>query len=167
VRASPKRRIAREVHDELGQALSVLKIDVRCLGDAVNGDDLGLREQIEAIAGGPDATVQAVRKICSELRPATLYHFGLPAAVEWQAREFQKKTGIECVTDLGTEDLDLDHDLGLAVFRMFQEALTNIMRHACADEGCGCRRHSGLNLRPGFHQARRTARRIRIARFLC
>jgi PAS domain S-box-containing protein len=132
-REEERKRIAREVHDELGQALSVLKIDVRCLGDTVNGDNGPLREQIEAIAGGLDVTVQTVRKICAELRPAMLYHFGLPAAIEWQAREFQKKTGIECTVELGSEEMDLDHEVGLAVFRMFQEALTNIMRHAGAD----------------------------------
>lgn len=131
-REEERKRIAREVHDELGQALSALKIDVKCLGDALIDNNPALRNQIDAIAGGLDATVQTVRKICTELRPAILYHFGLPAAIEWQAKEFEKKTGIRCSVNLRLKEVDLDHDFSTAVFRMFQETLTNVMRHARA-----------------------------------
>jgi PAS domain S-box-containing protein len=132
-REEERKRIAREVHDELGQALSVLKIDVRCLGDALpSGDTAALKEQLESIARSLDTTVQKVREICAELRPAILYHFGLPAAIEWQVKEFQKKSGIECRLEVGMNELELDHDPALALYRMLQEGLTNIMRHAGA-----------------------------------
>ncbi|MGD0657038.1 MAG: PAS domain-containing sensor histidine kinase [Syntrophorhabdales bacterium] len=131
-REEERKRIAREVHDELGQALSVLKIDVKCLRDAV-GDNGTLQNQIDGIAEGLDVTVQSVRRICTELRPAILDHFGLPAAIEWQAKEFERRTGIECYVNLEPEEMDLDHDFSMAVFRMFQETLTNVVRHAGAD----------------------------------
>ena len=131
-REEERKRIAREVHDELGQALSVLKIDVKCLRDAV-GDNETLQNQIDGIAEGLDVTVQSVRRICTELRPAILDHFGLPAAIEWQAKEFERRTGIECYVNLEPEEMDLDHDFSIAVFRMFQETLTNVVRHAGAD----------------------------------
>jgi PAS domain S-box-containing protein len=131
-REEERKRIAREVHDELGQALSVLKIDVKCLRDAV-GDNETLQNQIDGIAEGLDVTVQSVRRICTELRPAILDHFGLPAAIEWQAKEFERRTGIECYVNLEPEEMDLDHDFSMAVFRMFQETLTNVVRHAGAD----------------------------------
>ena len=131
-REEERKRIAREVHDELGQALSVLKIDVKCLGDAVGDSNQALQKQIDEIAEGLDVTVQTVRKILTELRPTILYHFGLPAAIEWQAKEFEKKTGITCLVALEPEEMELDHDFSIAVFRMFQETLTNIVRHADA-----------------------------------
>jgi signal transduction histidine kinase len=133
-REEERKRIAREVHDELGQALSALKIDVKCLGDALTDHNPALQNQIDAIAEGLDATVQTVRKICTELRPAILYHFGLPAAIEWQAKEFEKKTGIKCSVKLRLKEVDLDHDFSTAVFRMFQETLTNVVRHARATQ---------------------------------
>ena len=132
-REEERKRIAREVHDELGQALSVLKIDVKCLRDAVGDNNLVLQKQIDGIAEGLDVTVQSVRRICTELRPAILDHFGLPAAIEWQAKEFERRTAIECYVSLEPEEMDLDHDFSMAVFRMFQETLTNVVRHAGAD----------------------------------
>jgi len=106
-REEERKRIAREVHDELGQALSVLKIDVKCLRDAV-GDNETLQNQIDGIAEGLDVTVQSVRRICTELRPAILDHFGLPAAIEWQAKEFERRTGIECYVNLEPEEMGAD-----------------------------------------------------------
>jgi PAS domain S-box-containing protein len=131
-REEERQRIAREVHDELGQALSVLKIDAKCLADAIGEANPGFRSQTLAIADGLDAVVQTVRTICTELRPAVLYHFGLAAAIEWQAKEFEKKTGIRCLLSLPAEEAALDHDFGTAVFRILQEALTNVVRHAAA-----------------------------------
>lgn len=131
-REEERQRIAREVHDELGQALSVLKIDAKCLADAIGGANQDFRSQTLAIADGLDTVVQTVRTICTELRPAVLYHFGLAAAIEWQAKEFEKKTGIRCLLSLPEEETALDHDFGTAVFRILQEALTNVVRHAAA-----------------------------------
>jgi signal transduction histidine kinase len=103
------------------------------LGDAVGDSSETLQKQIDGIAEGLDVTVQTVRKICTELRPTILYHFGLPAAIEWQAKEFEKRTGVKCLVALEPEEMELDHDFSIAVFRMFQETLTNIVRHAAAD----------------------------------
>jgi PAS domain S-box-containing protein len=131
-REEERKRIAREVHDELGQALSVLKIDAKFLGDAIGSADPDLRSQAQALADGLDSIVQMVRKICTELRPAILYHFGLAAAIEWQAKEIEKRAGLGCTLVLPTRDVALDHDLGTAVFRIFQEALTNVVRRSHA-----------------------------------
>jgi len=79
-----------------------------------------------------DATIQTVRRIATELRPGILDDLGLVAAIEWQAQEFQKRTGIECVVSSDLKDTILDQDLNTAFFRIFQETLTNIIRHAQA-----------------------------------
>jgi signal transduction histidine kinase len=131
-REEERQRIAREVHDELGQALSVLKIDVKCLGETMGGANQDLQTQMQPIADGLDAIIQMVRRICTELRPAILYHFGLAAAIEWRARELEKKTGIKCLLNLPAEEVALGHDFSTAVYRIFQEALTNVVRHAGA-----------------------------------
>ncbi len=132
VRERERTRIARQVHDELGQFLSALKIDLLCLGHGLDGERAGVLEQIEAMASKIDTGVHTVRKICSDLRPSILEDFGLPAAIEWHAEDFQKRTGIRFATRMTPTIPGMDKRLALILFRIFQETVTNIVRHARA-----------------------------------
>jgi PAS domain S-box-containing protein len=132
VREEQRSRIAREIHDELGQALTALKMDVHWLGKNLPQESPELLEKIRAMSDLIGCTVQSVRRICSELRPGILDDFGLVAAIEWQADEFTKRTGIPCEISASPTEIVFNQDLTIAVFRIFQETLTNIVRHAAA-----------------------------------
>ncbi|MFH1703321.1 MAG: PAS domain S-box protein [Nitrospirota bacterium] len=134
IREEERTNIAREIHDELGQALTALKIDISMIGNKLYPDHKPLVAKTESMIERIDETIQAVKKICTELRPTVLDHFGLSAAIEWQAEDFQKRTGINCEVSFHPEDIVLDQDISIVIFRIFQEALTNIMRHADATE---------------------------------
>ncbi len=130
-------RISREIHDELGQVLTGLKMDLawldRRLPDTADDPSSApLREKITAMSHQLDATIQSVRQIATELRPGVLDRFGLKAAIEWQTQEFQKRAGIRCTFVSKVDELNLDQERSTAVFRILQEALTNIARHAGA-----------------------------------
>ena len=118
-------RIAREIHDELGQQLTALKFDAAACERSKRRPDTG--ELTKSI----DAAIQTVRRIATDLRPAILDHFGLSAAVEWQASELARRTGMLCQCDLD-ENLNLNQDLATNAFRIVQEALTNAARHSGA-----------------------------------
>ena len=134
IREEERTNIAREIHDELGQALTALKIDISMIGNKLYPDHKPLVEKTASMMERIDDTIQVVKKICTELRPTVLDHFGLSAAIEWQAEDFQKRTGINCEVSFHPEDIVLDQDISIVIFRIFQEALTNIMRHADATE---------------------------------
>ncbi|MDX6498087.1 MAG: hypothetical protein QOG23_1347 [Blastocatellia bacterium] len=130
-------RIARELHDELGAALSSLRWDLEEAVEVMSGaTDLSqfadVTKRIEAVIELTDATVNFVRRIASELRPIALDELGLSEAIEFQARQFQERTGIILQCDCDQENVDLNGEQSTAVFRIFQEALTNILRHAQA-----------------------------------
>ncbi len=132
-------RVAREVHDEFGQSLTALKIDLAWLAKRLPPDEPVLANKVEDMIALVDSTIQIVRRVATELRPGLLDDLGLVAALEWQAQEFAGRTGIACQVDLGQEALaqallTLDQDLATAIFRIFQEALTNIARHAEATQ---------------------------------
>jgi PAS domain S-box-containing protein len=131
-REDERTRIAREVHDELGQSLSALKIDVTCLGNSEAEPCLSLQEQTKSMEVRIDGAINVVRNICSELRPPVLDHFGLPAAVEWYLQDFEKRTGIACSAVIDPSFPAPDKGLALMLFRILQEAMTNILRHAAA-----------------------------------
>jgi len=131
VREEERTRIAREVHDELGQALTGLKIDLAWLAGKVRGAR-GLRAKIKSMSAQVDGTIQAVRRIATELRPGVLDSLGLAAAIEWQAAEFQERTGIRCEMKIDVTETIWEQNFSTACFRIFQETLTNIIRHAGA-----------------------------------
>jgi two-component system, NarL family, sensor histidine kinase UhpB len=132
VREEERRRIAREVHDELGQALTALNMDIHWLKKRLPADTPALAAKADAMAGLIMATVRSVRRICSELRPGILDDFGLAAAIEWQLGELSARTGIRWELSADPPDLAVPEDLSIALFRIFQEALTNCARHARA-----------------------------------
>jgi signal transduction histidine kinase len=134
VREEERIRIAREVHDELGQSLTGLKLQFTWLAGRLPKDSKALHGKLHAMADNIDETIHSVRRIATELRPGLLDTAGLPAALEWQASEFQKQTGIKCQVNLAIRDTMLDQDLNTAFFRIFQETLTNIIRHANASK---------------------------------
>jgi len=129
------KRIAREVHDELGQALTALKMDISWLSHKIAADDVNkerLLEKTSSMLWLVDKTIEAVQKISAELRPGLLDDLGLVPAIEWQAQEFQKRSGIKCTIKMEADDLEFGPDCSTAIFRIVQEALTNIARHARA-----------------------------------
>lgn len=130
VREEERTLVARKIHDELGQALTALKMDLSWIEKRRKTQDPEIAGRISSMSNLIDENIQLVRKIAMELRPGILDDLGLLAAVEWQAQEFQLRTGIECCVDSDIEDKVLDPDLSVAVFRIFQEALTNVARHA-------------------------------------
>jgi len=134
VREEERTRIAREVHDELGQALTSCKLDVSWIASKLPRDkDLKpLLDKAKALSSHIDATIQMVRRISTELRPGILDHLGLAAALEWQANEFQNRTGIKCDVLADLRVPLLNQVLNTAFFRIFQETLTNVIRHAGA-----------------------------------
>jgi len=132
VREEEQTRIAREIHDELGQALTGLKMDLTWLASRLPAGQKPLINKTTSMFQLMDNTIQAVRRIASGLRPEVLDEVGVAAAIAWQAREFQKRTGIRCKAALPTDDLALGAEKSTAVFRIFQEVLTNVARHANA-----------------------------------
>jgi signal transduction histidine kinase len=138
-------RIAREIHDELGQELTSLKFDVAWLKErAAGGNNLVEIEKLTRILRSIDGAINSVRRIATELRPAVLDTLGLTAAIEWQAKDFQDRTGIKCKLDAMEDDIQLDDETATTVFRIFQESLTNVARHANATEvGVGVERMDG------------------------
>ncbi len=124
--------IAREIHDDLGQNLSVLKIDLTSLEKRLPKDEEALIDKTKSIAKFVDMIVQSVKRIYSGLRPFLLDDLGLIPAMEWMARGFQDRTGIKCELFISPEDIVIDKDLDTTIFRIFQEALTNAGSHANA-----------------------------------
>lgn len=136
-RETERTHLAREIHDELGQYLTGLKMDVAFMENMIsaqNGETerAALFNKVQAMSGLLDTTVKTVRKISTELRPAVLDSMGLLAAIEWLAEEFQKRSGIACACYLTASEVRLDRDRATAVFRIVQESLTNVLRHAQA-----------------------------------
>ena len=132
VRESERIRIARDIHDELGQILSVFKLDFSWINKRLREDQKPLIGKIKEVSELVDGAIDSVQRICSELRPTLLDDVGIVAGIEWQAEELQKRTGIECKLSLETEGISLDKHVSIDIFRIFQEALTNIARHAGA-----------------------------------
>jgi signal transduction histidine kinase len=132
VREEERIRISRAVHDELGQALTGLKIDLSWLAHRLPKNLTQVLNKAKDMSAHIDETIQTVRRISTELRPGILDHLGLVAAIEWQANELQTRTGIHCNVSSSLDHAVLDEDLNTVFFRIFQETLTNVVRHAQA-----------------------------------
>jgi PAS domain S-box-containing protein len=131
VREEERTRLARELHDELGQALTALKLDMKWVERHFGTRDACLA-RLEEMSTFTDHMIDTMRRIASDLRPGVLDVLGLAAAIEWQAQEFQRRTTTTCIVHSDMGDAKLEQDLSTQVFRIFQEALTNVARHAQA-----------------------------------
>lgn len=131
VREEERTGIAREIHDELGQALTGLRLDISWMKDRLPRDAL-VRSQCSSIIERIDGTLGSVRRIATALRPSILDQLGLAAALEWQGQEFGARTGIGVAMELCADGAVIPDDLGSSAFRILQESLTNVARHAQA-----------------------------------
>jgi signal transduction histidine kinase len=133
VREEERTTISREIHDELGQALTGLKIDLSWIAERVKGESKTIGPKLKSMLQLIDDTIRSVRRIASGLRPEILDEAeGLSAAIGWQAKDFQARTGIRCRISLPNDFPALDQDRSTAAYRIFQEMLTNVARHASA-----------------------------------
>jgi PAS domain S-box-containing protein len=140
VREQEKSRIARELHDELAQSLTALKMDTIWLRDHVRSDDAVAQEKVAQMLALLDASVAAVRRIAADLRPLVLDDLGLVPAIEWLAQSFTQRSGVPCDLDVD-ESLELQEPYASGVFRIVQESLANVAKHARAS-------HVHVELRP-------------------
>jgi signal transduction histidine kinase len=131
-REEERLRISRELHDQLGQSLTAIKFDLTALTEQLNHIDTELAHKGKDIMTQVNTMIKTVRRITTELRPGMLDDLGLIASIEWQASDFQKRTGIECKVYGSENDLSLSKEQSLVIFRIFQEALTNVARYANA-----------------------------------
>ncbi|WP_426110095.1 histidine kinase [Massilia sp. PWRC2] len=131
VKEQERTRIAREIHDDLGGNLTAIKMAIAMLARRLPPDQPLLLEKTSYVDSLVDRTIEAVHRISLDLRPPML-DFGIVAALEWQVKEFEKQVGIVCHVDTGEVDIALSPDHAIALFRIFQEALTNIAKHAHA-----------------------------------
>jgi PAS domain S-box-containing protein len=132
IREKERTRIARELHDELGQLLTALNTDLILLKNKIPAEQKILSDRVESMSSLVDLSMQTVKRIYMGLRPGMLDHLGLTAAIAWQADEFSRRTGITCNVSFNPEDMAIDPDLTTTIFRIFQETLTNVQRHAKA-----------------------------------
>jgi len=138
LREEERTRISREIHDELGQQLTGIKMQLRLIENHIaDRDDRSLNPIIDALVEAEetvDQTLHSVRRISNGLRPMALDHLGLASALRDEAKEFSRKTGIKCAIAFTEIEKRLPSDVETAVFRIFQESLTNIARHAKASK---------------------------------
>jgi len=132
VREEERTNMAREIHDELGQILTALNIELSWLTGRLPKDEELLRQKAEAMSELANSAISTVKRISSELRPGLLDDLGLADAVEWQTQEFSRLTGIKVRFSTSPEHIVVDRERSTAIFRVCQEALTNIARHAKA-----------------------------------
>ena len=133
-REEERKRLAREIHDQLGQALTAIKIDLFAWVSQTGGDPQHPPEAASALLQLVDQTIKGVRRIATELRPGILDDLGLVAAIEWAGEDFEARTGIKCRLDLPQENIEINPERATAIFRILQESLTNVVRHAAASE---------------------------------
>ena len=132
IREEERSNIAREIHDDLGQTLTALKMDIKWIKKEVDLSNKPVQNKIDIMSDMIDSTIQRIQRLASELRPGILDDLGLPAAIEWLTEEIKKRTEIIFELTISPEDISLKEDLSINIFRIVQETLTNIIRHSKA-----------------------------------
>ncbi|HET6255944.1 MAG TPA: PAS domain S-box protein [Puia sp.] len=133
IREEERGAIAREIHDELGQQLTGLKMDLFWVSKRLDGQTSDqVRQKLRSTMSLLDETIQTVRRIATDLRPSILDDLGLIAAIEWQSQEFEKRAGIRTVFQSTVPEIEFPSDMAIGIFRICQESLTNVARHASA-----------------------------------
>lgn len=130
VQEEEKAHLAREIHDEFGQRLAGLKMELFALKGNKNRTDSETEEKINTLTRNIDVLIQSLRKIATELRPGILDTLGLIPSIEWLVQEFGKRTGIKCIIEITALKYKFDDDISICFFRICQEALTNISKHS-------------------------------------
>jgi signal transduction histidine kinase len=133
VREEEKSRVARELHDELAQSLTALKMDAIWLKDQMRRDPEAAARKLDAMLAMLDDSVAATRRIAADLRPLVLDDLGLVAALDWLAQSFVQRTGVPCELE-ADEEMELREPYATAVFRIVQESLANVAKHAQAKQ---------------------------------
>lgn len=131
-REDERKYLAREIHDELGQYLTILKMEISSVDKKIAPSDPAIREKLDGIYAQIDLTVRTVRRIISHLRPPVLDDIGVAAAIEWDLAELKKRSGINFTFASDMVEQYISPDIAIAVYRIYQEAMTNILRHAGA-----------------------------------
>jgi signal transduction histidine kinase len=126
--------VARDIHDQLGQALTAIKIDLSSLAQELPAGEEPQSKRASSLLKLVEESIRTVRRISTELRPGMLDDLGLVATIEWAGEDFQARTGTTCRLDLPQDDIAVDPERATAIFRIFQETLTNVARHADASE---------------------------------
>ena len=132
IQEEERTRIAREIHDELAQVLTALKLEISLLKKKLGTHAPALQKNAETILGLVDQTIPTVKQLIQDLRPPILDDLGLKETISWQGKEFERRTGIRCDLDLNLMDPEIDSARSTAMFRIFQETLNNVARHAHA-----------------------------------
>jgi two-component system, NarL family, sensor histidine kinase UhpB len=133
IREEERKMISREIHDELGQMLTVLKIQISLLSNKITDNEI-IKLKFNSVEKLIDNSIESVQKISSKLRPGLLDELGLIPAIEWQTQDFMEKTGIDCECILPKEEIILEQEKSTALFRIFQESIFNTARHANASK---------------------------------
>jgi signal transduction histidine kinase len=133
IRETERTNIAREIHDELGQQLTILKMDISWLHQKLQKfEDATVLQKTNDTLQLLNETIKTVRRIATNLRPSMLDDLGLIEAIEWQSKEFEKRSGLTIIFESGIPHLPVSNAVATSLFRIYQEALTNIGRHANA-----------------------------------
>lgn len=134
IREEDKKRISREIHDELGQTLTAIKLDLTWLEKRIDVSESPVKEKIKSIYSHLEDSLETVRRVSTELRPQVLDVMGFCEALRWQAEKFMENTNIRCELNIKPEGIRLQSELSTDLFRIFQEALTNVSRHSQASK---------------------------------
>lgn len=134
IREEDKKRISREIHDELGQTLTAIKLDLTWIAKRVDVSEPPVQDKIKSIYSHIESSLETVRRVSTELRPQVLDVMGFCEALQWQAEKFTENTDIKCKLNIEPEGIKLQPELSTDLFRIFQEALTNISRHSQASQ---------------------------------
>lgn len=134
LREAERLRIAMDLHDDLGQKLTAINIDLNWLKNKYEINNIEFTNKIDLISSLVNETIQSVQKISTDLRPSILDDLGLITAIDWQLDEFEKSSGIKCVKEITDVEIEINSELSLLIFRIFQESLTNVVRHANATQ---------------------------------